>query len=431
MTGTNILDVFLGQHKIAELHFLNDQLHWKYTQEWLLRGFPISPNLPFNKDISSLNTQIFLRNMLPEGHAFDAILTFFSISRNNTFALIRLLGQDMPGALLMIPHHCALPIKPVFNVLNIADLENRLNQRDDFSLFIWDGKPRISTTGVQDKLNVIMDEHQVLGFGDGKLCSTHILKFEKHSLAHLTLNEYVTMQLAKACGINVAEVRITHFGKNPTLLVKRFDRKFISKSEVLRRHIIDGCQALNLPPEYKYERNLGNTRDVAHVRDGASYKQLFDFADKCIMPALTKQKILEWALFNILVFNFDAHGKNISFFVDEAGIQLAPFYDLININMYPNFSQEMAMAIGDEFDANAINSYQIVDFAKTCNLPQALVADRFADMIKQIQIAMPNIISSLELNKTEKLFLNRYSTMINEHCEHFLKKISDIQSLII
>ena len=36
-------------------------------------------------------------------------------------------------------------------------------------------------------------------------------------------------------------------------------------------------------------------------------------------------------LFNLVTLNYDAHGKNISFFVLPKGLELAPFYDLVNI----------------------------------------------------------------------------------------------------
>ena len=50
--------------------------------------------------------------------------------------------------------------------------------------------------------------------------------------------------------------------------------------------MIDGCQALNLPRDYKYEQNFGYGEDVAHIRDEFdpdsifSY-QLADFAETC------------------------------------------------------------------------------------------------------------------------------------------------------
>ncbi|WBV72193.1 HipA domain-containing protein [Legionella pneumophila] len=89
---------------------------------------------------------------------------------------------------------------------------------------------------------------------------------------------------------------------------------------------------------------------MAHIRDGVSLPKLFDFANQCINPAKTKQQILDWVLFNVLIFNCGAHGKNISFFVGVNGISLAPFYDLVNIKMYPEFEHALAMALGDEFD---------------------------------------------------------------------------------
>lgn len=235
-----------------------------------------------------------------------------------------------------------------------------------------------------------------LGFGEGSLCSTHILKFEKLKLSHLVLNEYVTMTLAKRCGLVVANLEMMRYGKHPALLVERFDRQLISKTEVRRRHIIDGCQALNLPPEYKYERNFGGARDVAHIRDGASFSKLFDFADQCANPALVKQKILDWVIFNLLIFNYDAHGKNISFFVGANGLTLAPFYDLVNIKMYPEFEQQMAMGFGDEFDGNAIRAYQLADFADNCQLPRSLLVMRLKHIIKKLTLALSDEMEQVE-----------------------------------
>ena len=106
----------------------------------------------------------------------------------------------------------------------------------------WD----VSVAGVQDKLNVFIDNAGNLGFGDGSLCSTHILKFEKKNCPNLVLNEFFCMTLSTAIGLPTAEVAFRRFGSHPALIVKRFDRKYVSDdSKVLRRHVIDGCQALN------------------------------------------------------------------------------------------------------------------------------------------------------------------------------------------
>lgn len=237
------------------------------------------------------------------------------------------------------------------------------------------------------------------------------------------------MQLATRCSLNVANVQMKRFGQHPALLVERFDRKMITTNIVQRRHLIDGCQALNLPPEYKYEQNFGNSRDVANIRDGVSLPKLFDFANQCINPAKTKQQILDWVLFNILIFNCDAHGKNLSFFVGANGISLAPFYDLVNIKMYPEFEHGLAMALGDEFEENNINAYQLADFADTCRLPRLLVAKHLKYLIGKLTVALQEEISLILINDKEAKYLKKYQEIVIKRCKHLLAQSELINSM--
>lgn len=423
-----VLDVYLGKDIIAKLSLITDHLHWHYTPFWQQTGYPVSPHLPLKGDIPPLNVQRFVRNFLPEGNGLEALISAFHLSKYNTFGLVRALGLDTPGSLILVSTEKPLPSKTSFRLISDKELEQRLDTRDSFSLIFWDGKPRLSVAGVQDKINVVLNEEGQLGFGEGDLCSTHILKFEKQKLSHLVLNEYTTMQLAKRCGLHVANVQFMRYGKHPALLVERFDRHFISLEHVKRRHIIDGCQALNLPPDSKYERNFGSGRDVAHIRDGASLIKLFEFANQCENPALAKQHMLDWALFNILIFNSDAHGKNISFYVGTKGISVAPFYDLVNIKMYPEFEHELAMGLGDEFDENSINAYQLADFADCCQLPRPLVVNRLQYLIKKLLPSLKEDIG-LELDKEERNYLNQYQSIISKRCNHLLREAKGITSI--
>ncbi len=430
MTGNEqTLDVHLGKNIIAKINLIDDQLSWQYSDTWQQFGYPVSPHLPLQGDIPTANVQRFLRNFLPEGNGLDELVNNLRLSKFNTFGLIRALGMDIPGSLILLGLKQSQLPNPSFRIISDSELEQRLDARDELSLIIWDGKPRLSVAGVQEKINVILNKKGVLGFGEGSLCSTHILKFEKKKLSHLVLNEYITMKLAKACGLTVANVQLMLFGKHPALLVERFDRQMISMSEIKRRHIIDGCQALNLSPDYKYERNFGSSRDVAQIREGANLIKLFDFANQCTNPALTKQQLLDWVLFNLLIFNFDAHGKNVSFFIGSKGISLAPFYDLVNIKMYPEFEHEMAMALGDEFDGNAINAYQLADFANDCQLARPMLAKRLKYLIKKLIFSLDKEIKSIVCNDEENSYLEMYRLMVYKRCEHFLNQADDIASI--
>ena len=429
MTGSNTLKVLLGKKLVATICLDHDQLQWTYTQDWILNGFAISPHLPLYKTVPTINVQRFLRNLLPEANALAELTSYYNLSKSNTFALVRALGLDIPGALIVLPEAESYPTKTEFRHLTSNELKQRLDDREHYSLIIWDGKPRLSVAGVQDKINIFLDEKYNMGFGEGAICSTHILKFEKQKLSHLALNEYLTMQLAAKCGLDVAEVQLKYYGKHAALLVKRFDREFVSLKQVKRRHIIDGCQALNLPPEYKYERNFGSGRDVAHIREGVSLQKLFQFAQQCINPALTKKKILDWVLFNLLVYNFDAHGKNISFFINEKGISLTPFYDLVNIKMYQEFDQEMAMALGDEFDSDTVFAYQLADFADSCQISRLLVAKQLKQLINKCYLALASDFASIVKTNAEKNYIRKFIQLVKARCDHFISEIKYINSV--
>lgn len=423
------LDVYISTEQIARIDVVNEQLLWSYCNTWRESGYPISPFLPLKENISPINVQRFLKNLLPEGHALDELLATFHLSKNNIFGLIQALGSDTPGSLIILTANQSLSQQPSFRLILDEELTARLDNRERYNLIIWDGKPRLSVAGVQDKINVVLNKENELGFGEGSFCSTHILKFEKQKYSHLVLNEYLSMRLANKCGLKVAEVELKRFGHHPALLVTRFDRKLDVDNTVKRRHIIDGCQALNLPPEYKYEQNFGSGRDVAHIRDGASLPRLFQFANSCIHPAKTKLQILDWVLFNILIFNADAHGKNISFFISKQGISLTPFYDLVNIKMYPEFKNEMAMALGDEFDGQTINAYQLADFADSCEISRALVATRLRYLIKRLNVTLSKEIKGLMLNKEEQEYLRVYQELVTNRCVHLLKQSNLVVSM--
>src|SRR3990167_5586577 len=240
------------------------------------------------------------------------------------------------------------------------------------------------------------------------------------------------MQLPRECGIHVSKVELMRYGKYPALLIERFDRKLITSNKVMRRHVIDGCQSLNLPPEYKYERNFGSGRDVSHIREGASLVKLFNFANQCMNPAETKNKILDWVLFNLLIYNYDAHGKNISFFVGKQGMSLTPFYDLINIKMYSQFDNELAMAIGDDFDSDTIKAYQLADFADSCQLSRPYLVRQLKNMASTILSVLAKVkIVEVAINDEEKHYLEKYWRMITKRCEYFLNHLSEILSVTL
>lgn len=100
---SNTLDVFIGaQKKIATLRLRKGseaELEFIYEPQWVKQGFPLSPYMPLHGAIPSNAIRNYLQNLLPEGQGLEDITANTTISKNNTFGLIRIIGAETSGAL--------------------------------------------------------------------------------------------------------------------------------------------------------------------------------------------------------------------------------------------------------------------------------------------------------------------------------------------
>jgi len=412
----NSLKVSMQNQVVGKLSIDRDEnYYFEYDKFWIEKGFAISPHLPFNGTYSSSTIKRFLENLIPEGEGLEDIAYFTRISKNNTFAIMHAIGYDTAGALFFGEDKEAN--KPIFREISDEELTKRIEELESKSIAIWDRKVRLSLAGVQAKLPVIIRDNKI-GLANGTLSSTHIMKFQTKRNTHIVVNELFCMRLAKKIGLKVANVELRRFGKYPTLLIERFDRVY-KKDFVERLHIIDGCQILDLPPTYKYEQNFGNLRDVAHIREGASFKKLFQSAKLCSIPAIAQLELLNWAMFNLIIGNSDAHGKNFSFFVNQKGIKTTPFYDMLCVMMY-DFDHHLAMAYGDEFNPNEVFAYQLREFAEDIGIHYKLVVKVLLKQTESIlKILESEVIETKELNRDEKKFIKKLSSFISQRALHF------------
>lgn len=376
------LAVFLNRETLGTitLEGKDDRYCLEYARSWLeSQGYPVSPHLKPG-ECESGQVKRFLSNLLPEGKWLEELSVDNQVSKSNIFALIALLGAETTGALTFRYDGAGQASWPTeFREVAAEELTERIAQRQRISIAKWDGKPRLSVAGVQDKLPIMIRADGVMGFGEGALASTHILKFGKRPDMHMMINEFICMKLAELVKLPVAKVSLQRFGE-PVLVVERFDRRW-SGDKVDRLHLIDGCQMLDLPPSYKYERPYGTSGEGSRIRTGASLSKLFATSGNCRVPAKAIRDLLNWTLFQLLIGNSDAHGKNLSFFVGRSGIDVAPGYDLLNIDIYgEEFERDLAMAIGDEFLAGEVRPWQMAEFCDECKLPQRQVATSLQNM---------------------------------------------------
>lgn len=403
----------------------------EYAPSWLDgEGFPISPCLKPG-ECASESVRRFLANLLPEGRWLEELSVSSHISRSNVFGLIAAIGAETAGALsFKMGDGLEDGLPTSFRPVTSDELAERISQRRNLSIAVWDGKPRLSVAGVQDKLPLLIRADGQMGFGEGNLASTHILKFGTDRALHLVINEYVCMQLARAVKLPVADVSLARFGE-PVLVVRRFDREFAGDT-VVRRHLIDGCQMLDLPPTYKYERPFGKGGDAAVIRSGANLPDLFTSCRLCRVPAAAMRDMLNWVLFQLLLGNSDAHGKNISFFVGPAGIDMAPAYDLLNLDMYATqYDRDFSMAIGDAFAPEDVSPWELAEMCERCGLQKRLVATTLTTLSGKLIKAMDLLDLSPLLSGEETEFAGEVIAAIRKNVERYLPYAKQLPKITV
>lgn len=417
------LSVFLNRDPlgVVTLAGKEDRYGLEYAPAWLAgQNYAISPHLKPG-ECESEKVKRFLSNLLPEGKWLEELSADNQVSKSNIFGLVALIGAETTGALTFQYDGADQgPHATEFRAVSVDELTERIAQRQRISIAKWDGKPRLSVTGMQDKLPIMIRPDGEMGFGEGGLASTHILKFGKSPEMHMAVNEFLCMELARLVKLPVAKVSLKRFGE-PVLLVERFDRNW-NEGAIDRLHLIDGCQMLDMPPTYKYERPYGKSGGGAKIRSGVSLPRLFEACQLCRIPALAIRDLLNWTLFQLLIGNSDAHGKNISFFVGKAGIDVAPSYDLLNIDIYGDeFERNLAMAIGDEFVAEKVMPYDMAEFCDAANLRQRQVSTS----LKNLCTAIIASLDKLPLNDVqagaEMDFARELITRIQHNAERFLR----------
>ncbi|MCJ8271704.1 MAG: HipA domain-containing protein, partial [Psychrosphaera sp.] len=228
MNGSNNtpeLGVYSQSECVGTLTFSEPAIcTFAYADTWVANRFPISPCISLNGQFSDQSVTRFLRNLFPEGDAFDLLLQNNSLSKSNLYAILNTIGHETAGVLSFFDtayQAQETQLRPISEQELIAKLSTGSTE----ALVTWDGKYRLSVAGVQNKLNVYMDEQSRPMLADGAYSSTHILKFASPTFPSIVINELVCMRLARDVGLDVADVTYKNYGGHDSLIVERFDRK--------------------------------------------------------------------------------------------------------------------------------------------------------------------------------------------------------------
>jgi len=371
------LAVWLDGVRVAGIRQERGRLRLVYTEDAIRHyelGVPLlSLSLPLTGQRYSHGVvRPLLDGLLPEGDARQVIARDVGVDRDDTYGLIRALGRDCAGALVIQPDDEPAPPRPTtltaepLTDAGIVELVANLRSAPLGA----GGRVRISLAGVQEKLLLTRMPDGRWGRPVDGTPSTHILKPEIARFPATVENEAFCMRLAKHLGLPVASVETTMVNGRKLIIVQRYDRVIHSDGSVQRLHQEDFCQATGVPPEKKYQEHGGPplTRIAGILQ--------------AVAPAAAGAALLRAVVLNVLIGNGDAHAKNLSLLHHPSGaLGLAPLYDLMSTVFYGD--ERLAMYIDSVQRTQRVTADRILNEAARWGLARRHASKIIADIIER------------------------------------------------
>jgi len=407
------LDVYIGDDIVGQL--VQDdggQMSFTYAEGWLNKpgAVQLSQSLPLRAEpFKARESRGFFGGILPEEAKREIIARNLGISARNDYAMLERIGGECAGAVTFVPAGGALPERSYdYRKLSDKELASILRELPKRPLLAGDKGIRLSLAGAQDKVAVRIEGGEV-SVPLGGAPSTHILKPAVERFEGVVFNEALCMKLAAASGLPAAGVETRTVDGIDFLVVERYDRHHSQAADgaptLERLHQEDFCQALGIVSELKYQ-----------IEGGPSLKQCFGLLrDVSSAPVIDLAKLLDAVIFNYLVGNNDAHGKNYSLLykpLEKGGreTRLSPLYDIVSTVYYPDLSRDMAMKIGSEYSSENVTARDFEQLAEEAGLGKALVRRRVPELAD-------TVIASLAKVEIANPTAEKVAALIRERCE--------------
>lgn len=412
------LDVYLRDRLVGKLFSEQGTLSFVYDAAYLQSpdAVKISVSLPLGtEEFSHSPVAAFFSGLLPDEAVRVRLAKYLGLSDKNIFGLLEAIGGDCAGAISVYPEgkEIASSVSPTYKVLSDDEADEILLSLDKRPLLVGEDDVRISGAGAQDKLMIAFVDGKI-AIPTGQTPSTHIIKPPIKGHPDSVHNEFFCMRLAAAVGLPVPKADIYWLKDKPYYLVERYDRRKNADGVFTRLHQEDFCQALHVPPELKYE-NEG----------GPSLEQCFGLLDTRIksgsMAGKNKITLLQGVIFNYLIGNGDAHGKNFSLLYDGEAESLAPFYDLLSTVIYSDLHKvKMAMKIGGKYKFTDIYDRHWMKLAEAIGVRPDFMERQIVGMANDIAKASTALKDELmnDLLLAHPIY-EKISCVISNNSKHF------------
>lgn len=401
-----VLDVYLRDRLAGRLWLdARRRFVFHYDDAWGMdpKATPLSLSLPLKTELyADDSARPFFANLLPDGEIRRLIAQRFGLSEKNDFALLELIGGECAGAVSLLLQGESPGKSRSYEEFTEEELHRIITELPRRPLLAGEKGIRISLAGAQSKLPVYMDGDKIF-IAKGNSPSTHIIKLPIPGFEGTVKNEAFCMTLAGRAGLPVPAVFIRK-QLDTLLVVERYDRKKDPGGVILRLHQEDFCQALGIPPDQKYESEGGPK--LSHC-----FLLLRDYSTR---PAADQRSLLSWVIFNALIGNADAHAKNLAMLYAEKGPRLAPFYDLMCTQVYPDLAEKYAMKIGGENRPDWLQLRHWERLADELSLKKRFVLDMIQRMKGTIVIEAEKLAEDFQRELGAKAIIEEILALIRK-----------------
>ncbi|MBR2714499.1 MAG: type II toxin-antitoxin system HipA family toxin [Kiritimatiellae bacterium] len=406
---TGVLDVYLLGTCVGRIDYSShhNEMRFAYAPEYLASSdaAPLSYSLPLQYEaFDSERTTVFFENLLPPSEVRRKLGPVLHLSRHNVFGFLEALGGDCAGAISLWPPD-AQPNEDAERLRELSEDEadeilRSLRKRPLYVNGI-DGY-RISGAGAQSKL--------IARIAGGRISlplygtpSTHIIKPSVADYPDSVFNEAFSMRLAEQVGLKTARCGLMNVKGRTYYWTERYDRETVN-GKIRRLHQEDFCQITGTSGELKYESEGGPTFAGC----------MAVMADMKIALA-DRLSFIDRMIFNYLIGNADAHGKNSSvLYRGRDGKSLAPVYDVMCTAVYRNLSCVNAMSIGGAKRFEDVSRQSFSAMAEEAGMRPQLILGRLDAMAKRILPEAQRLATALNGEWPSEVYAKIEKVIVNQ-----------------
>ena len=138
---------------------------------------------------------------------------------------------------------------------------------------------------------------------------------------------------------------------------------------------------LKCRPEIKYQD-----------QGGPSIVECTSLLQRLRLPLVDVLSFVERCVFNFIVGNGDAHGKNFSILYRGGTPRLAPVYDSLCTTVYPSIAKKMAMKFDGKFEFRWITEGKIVRTFERAGINEDVVRDIIDRQVAMVHEKLPGLV---------------------------------------